>query len=352
MNRNQAEKFKLPIPLLLGASIFILLGLSVYSIFLLQELNIDNDVQTTLNNTHRLFHGQLYKEATFLRNLIVLHQEDEDLQQAFVARDRQKLLALATPLLENFAGMDGVSHFYFHDLDRKCFARVHHPRSYGDEITRYTLEAAVRDGKTSYGIELGPYGAFTLRVVQPWLINGELAGYIELGKEIDHITPTLKKVMDIDLIFAVRKEFLNRQRLEEAMVSRITPVRKIDWDQFPDHVMIDSTLGDAPALISRELLQRHTEHGKSVIELEIGNRHFRGGFTPLLEVSGRDVGDFIILKDTTEAQAIRQRVTGIIMILFAVVCIVLLGLIYYFIHEFEKRLKDIDGGRPENEADF
>lgn len=351
VNMTKTDKFKMPIPVLLGAAIFILLGLSVYAVFSLQELNIENDMQATLNGTHRMFHGQLYKEATFLRNLVLMNQDNENMQKAFLARDRRELLEITTPMLEDFALMDGVSHFYFHDLDRTCFVRVHHPRRYGDEITRYTLAEAERSGETSYGIELGPYGAFTLRVVSPWQIDGKIAGYIELGKEIDHIAPTLKKVMDVELLFAVRKEFLNRELLEESEAERVTAAGKIDWDHLPDHVMIESTMGGEPPLVSEKLQHNDEEHGGGeFFELDLGKRHFRGAFTPLLEVSGRDVGEFIILKDTTEAYVIYNRLTDIIMILFAVVSLVLLAVLYYLIREFEQGVLAMDERRSGGET--
>ena len=72
-----------------------------------------------------------------------------------------------------------VTHFYFHGLGRACFLRVHNPAKYGDYITRFTMDAAEKKQEIVHGIELGPFGTFTLRVVHPWRISGELAGYIE-----------------------------------------------------------------------------------------------------------------------------------------------------------------------------
>ena len=55
-------------------------------------------------------------------------------------------------------------------------------------------EAISKDGIAS-GIELGPLGTMTLRVVIPWRVDGVLIGYIELGKDLDEITIDLIKVL-------------------------------------------------------------------------------------------------------------------------------------------------------------
>lgn len=87
-----------------------------------------------------------------------------------------------------------VTHCYFITPDKECFLRVHQPERHGDIITRFTLDQAIRNNEVASDIELGPLGTFTLCVVKPWLINGQLAGYLELGREIEFLTGELKKV--------------------------------------------------------------------------------------------------------------------------------------------------------------
>ena len=70
---------------------------------------------------------------------------------------------------------------------------MHKPEKHGDYIDRFTMDQAVHDGKSIWGVELGRFGTFTLRVVCPWRIDGKVAGYIELGEEVKHITPKLAK---------------------------------------------------------------------------------------------------------------------------------------------------------------
>jgi len=53
------------------------------------------------------------------------------------------------------------------------------------------------------GLELCTCGTFTLKVVSPWIIEGKLAGYFELGKEVSNI------IDDISLYYSIEKRFLN-----------------------------------------------------------------------------------------------------------------------------------------------
>ena len=100
--------------------------------------------------------------------------------------------------------------------------------------------------KTVSGIELGPFGTFTLRVVQPWFIGGEHGGYLELGMEIEHLMPKLKKALNIELVFVIDKSRLNREKWEEGLEMM---GRKGDWDLFSDFAVVDSTMDN----ISKEL---------------------------------------------------------------------------------------------------
>ncbi|MCC6933984.1 MAG: hypothetical protein IT292_12170 [Deltaproteobacteria bacterium] len=89
---------------------------------------------------------------------------------------------------------------YFITPDRTCILRVHKPEKQGDIINRFTTLEAERTGKLAAGIEIGPLGTFTLRVVNPVYSKGMLVGYLELGKEIED-NLKLIHINSEDLIF-------------------------------------------------------------------------------------------------------------------------------------------------------
>ena len=117
------------------------------------------------------------------------------LSLALAQRDRDMLLKHATPLFKDIRRDYKITHFYFTGIDRVNLLRVHAPLRYGDTIDRITTLQAEHSGTVAYGVELGPLGTFTLRLVSPWYDpkTNKLIGYVELGMEIDQIIHKLEK---------------------------------------------------------------------------------------------------------------------------------------------------------------
>ena len=124
----------------------------------------------------------LAEQTRALEALEEILVRDAGLREALKARDRPRLLAAYAPVLAQLRSTHGITHFYFSDPDRVCLLRVHQPEKHGDRFDRFTAREAQRTGKTASGIELGPLGTFTLRVVRPVYDGGALVGYLELGQ--------------------------------------------------------------------------------------------------------------------------------------------------------------------------
>ena len=132
------------------------------------------------------------------------------------------------------------------------------------------------------GIELGPYGTFTLRLVHPWRIEGELVGYIELGEEIEHITPRLAEALGVQLLIILNKDILNREDWEEGQTMM---GRSGDWELYPYDVLIDQTLSQIPDEIGSMLDtdHHHRVHDEAVTTLALDDREYRVGMIPLID---------------------------------------------------------------------
>ena len=324
------------IPLLF--SLFIMLAASVASVFLIQRLHMVSTIKSNVNGVQQLFPTLLEMESSLLAAQIDLLEKDRDLQEAWLARDRAALLQTAAPFFSDINMKYSITHFYYIDLDRNCFLRVHNPERYGDYINRLTMNNAARSGSDSSGIELGPLGTFTLRVVHPWFINGVLAGYIELGKEILHIAPMIKRSLNVDLIFTISKTRLHRSDWEEGM--RMLG-RKADWDLFPDSVVIDATNEDMPRQIGERLSLPHKDHTGDILELTSDNSKLRAMFVSLVDVAARDVGDIIVISDVTELVYNLNMITLSILTLFLLIGGILLAFMYYFLTKTENTISSI-----------
>ena len=333
--KTDKERIKIPVLIPLALAIIVMLVGSIFSIGWLQQRNITDEVKMSLVGAQSFFYDRIEEDARLLNGLTDFLKEDKQLKSAWLIKDRDVLLGYAKPIFENIRSRYKVTHFYFHDLDRVCFLRVHKPFRHGDYIDRFTMEKAIREGKPSYGIELGTLGTFTLRVVHPWWIDDQLVGYIELGEEIEHITPEIKKVINAEIFVAIDKSYLNRADWEEGMKML---GRTGNWDLLSDFAIVDYTFKEIPAKITRNVNFAYTSHEDFLLKMEIDGLNYRAGFVPLIDAGGREVGDLIVMKDITEKQASLRLLSMILTCICVVIGIVLFVLFYLYIKRIEQKL--------------
>lgn len=248
----------------------------------------------------------LQKDAAGLATALQPIVADERMHTALLAGDAERLLADWQPVFEAMHRDNNITHFYFFDQNRTCLLRVHKPEKHGDLINRFTALAAERTGKAASGIELGPLGAFTLRVVQPVFQGERLLGYVELGKEIENILQDLHERSGCHLAVAIRKEYLNRQTWEEGM--RFLG-READWNRLPRSVIIYSSQGRLPDAFAP--MADHDPDGghahKEIARIAFDGRDWGLSAIPLRDVSGKEVSDLLVMLDITAEKSAFAR---------------------------------------------
>ena len=301
---------------------------------------MDEEVLARVKGVEQIFQRELEKESRVLVGLIHFLEEDKALQAAWLARDRQALLRHSTPIFNGIKEKFRVTHFYFHDLDSVNFLRVHNPPHFGDEIDRYTMQEAAAGQKTSYGMELGPFGTFTLRVVVPWLINGRLAGYLELGEELDYLSPKLKTALGAEVLFAINKKFLDQAKWEEGLAML---GRSGDWDAFDDYVVFDYSLAGVPGQILKQLMGHSHQydinaHKLFFFDLPLEDQFYRGSFLPLKDVAGQELGEIVVLHNITGKLATMRTLFVRNMVSAILVGGVLFVLLWFLLQKIELTL--------------
>jgi serine phosphatase RsbU (regulator of sigma subunit)/PAS domain-containing protein len=323
----------------LGLTLLILLTTSIVSIYWLQRLHLNEEVEEHLKEVEQLFQMKLDEEAKALLSQINLLQMNKELQNAYRTKDRETLLRHAMPFFQTIHAKYQVTHFYFIELDKVCFLRVHNPPRYGDTIPRFTLADAIRQDTPVYGIELGKFGTFTLRVVSPWRVDGELIGYLELGKEIEHLTVALKKILNVELFFTIDKSYLNRADWQEGLKMM---GRTGDWAQFRHVVVIDKTMPAIPPELKESLdkpsLQAKHDYLAAILQLSVGDKQYRGGFVPLIDAGNRKLGEIIVLNDVSEQETALRTLSIILITISVIIGGALLGFFYLFIGCIESKL--------------
>lgn len=325
----------MPILIPLFASILLLLIIFTLAIYRLQQKHINDDVQARLNNVSRYFNQFLASDARLIGETTHFVKDNPDIQNAWLAKDRNTLLTLTAPIFEKLHQDYRITHLYFIDVNQTCFLRVHNPPRFGDHITRFTLKSAAETVKPYWGIELGPYGTFTLRVVQPWFVNNTLTGFVEFGEEIDHIAPQLKSVVNVDLAFLIDKSLLNRDDWQEGlkMVGRTG-----DWDLMPNCVIADSTMPEVTPEFIKLAGLPHKEHQDHILTAKLDGSTFSAGFVKLSDAAGHEVGNILVIKNITKERTSLQMLLVTIATMSFLIASTLISFFYIHIAGIEKHI--------------
>ena len=243
-----------PLTAILGMILLVSLG----CFYWLQQEHIRDRVAAKMHSIPYLLSLFEEQDAILLAHFFSHFENDPALIQTFRNGSRQGALAGILPVYQRFNEKHNITHLYIHTLDKHCFLRAHKPEKYGDAISRWTLDEAARTGRIAYGIELGPLGRLTLRVVKPWRVGNETIGYLELGEEISHVLPKIKRARDVELVVLVQKDLLDPAQWEQEH-------RKEQWSRFANHVEINSTLEQLPREVARKIAAGHRDHsGKQI----------------------------------------------------------------------------------------
>jgi signal transduction histidine kinase len=333
--KKDGEKIKLPILIPLLASILLLLIIFTIAIYRLQQKHINEDVQARLDNVSRYFNQFLASDARLIGETTHFVKDNPDIQNAWLAKDRNALLALTAPIFEKLRQDYKITHLYFIDTNNTCFLRVHNPPRFGDRINRLTLKSTSGTQKSSWGIELGPYGTFTLRVVQPWFVNNTLTGFIEFGEEIEHIAPKLKNTINVDLAFLIDKSLLNRDDWQEGL--KIMG-RTGDWNLMPNCVIADSTMPDVPPEFTQLTSLPHEKRRNRILTAKLNDSTFSAGFVKLSDAAGHEVGDILVIKNITKEQTSLRILLVTITTMSFLIASALISFFYIHVVGIEKRL--------------
>lgn len=225
---------------------------------------------------------------------------DASILKALGETDARGLLSASQTAFAAMHRDHHVTHLYFHDPKRICILRVHAPEQHGDRIDRFTLMEAERTGKMACGLDFGPRGTLTLRVVQPVMSQGKLVGYVEMGKEIVDALSTLRSHMEEwnQMAVVVQKVRLDQHAWEETQRQL---GREADWDRLRNHVVVFASQGHLPDAFaawvdtSSNLVVPH----QGEAEVLSAGKLWRIVPTPLRDASGARIGDLLAMRDIT-----------------------------------------------------
>ena len=329
---NDAKVERITSRILAPFVMIILFALSgvIAGTYWLQQRSIETHSAQLKQHVWAAYADNLKDAASLLASLSDFIESNRIIQRAWLAKDRQALLVAARPAYKRISMEGRFTHLYFHTTDRVNFLRVHTPDRYGDLIDRHTLIEASTNQEWAWGVELGVYGQFVLRVVKPWLIDGELVGYVELGSNIEYLTRQVKKMTGADLVVVIDKEYIEF----EAWSDRHSQLGvSVDWNLLAEKLIIDQTLGVLP----KQLLEYISRGIEDDVSLTISDEQqiYDASVLPAVDANDELLGNIWILLDITEQNRDLKTLTTV----FVVASVELAGLIIFLFYAYVFRIQ-------------
>ncbi len=245
--------------------------------------------------------GALHMASHGLENTALVLAADEALAPALRSGDTAALLGQWDPVFRKMKRETGLSHLYFYNAERRVVARLHRPDDLGDVVDRPLLLEAVHTGRATRGLEIGTSNNLVVRVVQPVRTSEGLAGFVEVGMNIQSVLDTVRLRPGTHFVLLMDKAGLNRARWEREMQAQGL---EHDWGLLADSVVLHSSLRGFPAAFFARLAEHRGNEG---VPVEEGGHTWSVAGHALADSSGRDIASLMVLQDTTGSHAAFRR---------------------------------------------
>jgi len=280
-------KFRILVPIVL-VSIFSS-GVLTYNSYLKTRSMMHSQEMERYNYIGILIQGHMNSITKQARLGIESVVNNPGVQEAFAAKDREKLLQITAPIFEE-AKKDGVAQFQFHLSPATSFLRLHMPAKYGDDLSsfRKTVVEANSSRKMVEGLEEGR-GDFGFRVVAPVFYKGEHIGSAEYGIGFD------KKII----------EQWQKETGGQLYVYR-TSQSDISWAADSDKNLIISTDKEDPYTINEDVIKKAVTEDKLEVSFLDGEQK-AALIIPIKDYSGK-VSNY--LKVVLDRKSILAQLAG------------------------------------------
>ncbi len=312
-------------------ALVVIMGVFVASIYLVETSVRDRDLAERSAAVAKLFEVKLSKDGNLMRAVVHAMMGNAAIEESFRRRDREALERHARGLFDTLRRDHRITHLYFTRPDRINLYRLHTPSWFGDRIDRATLLQAFSRKEPVHGIELGPLGTLTLRLVMPWMAREREIGYVEMGAEIKHIIDEIRDNLSVDLLVLVDKRYLEREQWQRGQTLM---QRQGEWDRFSGHVVLAQTVARLPGALDERVLARLLG-GDSVRIAEAG-RSLHMALLPLNDAAGHPIGRLAILRDVTQLERTFNGTMALVVLLSLTVAAGVFGVFYVSLQRVEQ----------------
>ncbi|MBF0419872.1 MAG: PAS domain S-box protein [Magnetococcales bacterium] len=258
-------------------------------------------IQLLIQENYQVLEGQLA--------LLAL---DRILSDLFQKGDQDGLQRATSPLLTRLQATQGVATLSFYTREGSLFLRLHQPDPHEKESRSPTVLRARKTGQTVHGLELNQMDTLVIRVVEPWVVDGHLVGYLEIGKELAKVLEAVNATLHTDIYLFIDKNYLSKDPWRAWMA---TQGRGDDWDRFADFVSAEGFKHNFPPMLDTLVHEDHVGVGTFLLDRPDSDNdlHFHYFIRPVLDVENRRVAKMIALfKDSPMEHLLNEHKTQVI----------------------------------------
>ncbi|MDP2823161.1 MAG: ATP-binding protein [Sulfuritalea sp.] len=327
-------------------AIVLIMAMFAAAVYLVEANVRDRDLAERSAAVEKLFALKLDKDGNLMRAVGRAMMGSAAIEEAFRKGDRDGLERHGRALFETLRADHRITHLYFTGPDRINLYRFHSPAEHGDEITRATMLQAYSRKQPVHGLELGPLGTLTLRLVMPWRYQDRTLGYVEIGEEIEHLINEVSGSLAVDLLVLVDKRYLEQRQWQRGQTLM---KRQGDWQRFSSHVALAQT-APLPAALDDRVFARLLSG--SAVEFRDHGRSLHMAVVPLSDAGGRLIGELAVIRDITVLESTFNRTMAVVVLLSLAVAAGVLGVFYVALerverdyrrqHDLEHRLLHLD----------
>jgi PAS domain S-box-containing protein len=314
------------------------------------ERSIGNRLATGLAETVRELRVDLGNHAAGLSMAAKPIAADAKLVEALKRRDIAELLRSWRPVYDELTRERRVSKMTFFDAQRKVIVRVDDPADAGGEATWFLARESQRTGRAVAGVELSPAGKIEVRAIQPVTDGTGTVGFVEVGTSIDAALEARSRP-GLELAVVVPKTSLDQGLWDRARLGGRSDLR---WEDLPHVAVVHSSRGRLPSDVTiwADGLVGEHGHGDGQRVFSFDGLEWRGAVAPLLDASGAEIADLVLLQDVSADRMSFARLIAFGGPAAAVVLALLVGFVYVLLKRTDAGIEAQQVTVRESEANY
>jgi len=180
-----------------------------------ERQRLEADLATDSRAFASLMDDLVVRESRNLEMSLEMMLADPEIGRRMAAGDREWLSERLVPQFESRLKPEfGVSQLHFHEPNAHSFLRVHQPKKFGDDLSRFRATVVQANARRAVvrGLEVGRFGP-GLRVVAPVTSEGRHVGTVDIGADMGQLLAALADRVGLEFAIGIRRDvFANAGR--------------------------------------------------------------------------------------------------------------------------------------------